>query len=155
MIDTTLEFYITQYSAKHWLELCKTHDKSRLIELNLTVGTMAFKSLQDSFEEEELFAGKLFVAENHSGVLGFIAYTPYEISWLYVNPSNFRQGVGTRLLKLALNDTLRPVEVSVLSNNEPAINLYQKCGFDIVKTQTGKLNGFENIEATGHIMVLR
>lgn len=147
---------IRKYQPKDWDEIATIHDRARLDELRASVGVEAFLSLAATAEDEELFAGEVWVAEDNDLVVGFVAIDKEmtEITWLYVLSDRYRQGIGRKLLRHAIANCRSTVFVSVLSGNDAALNLYQSEGFKIVETKTGKLNGNEGFSATGHILQL-
>ncbi len=147
---------LRQYQPKDWNAIATIHDRARLDELKASVGVEAFLSLAETAENEELFEGEVWVACDDDIVVGFVAVDSEMtwISWLYVLPDRYRQGIGRRLLKQAINNCGSIVYTSVLSGNDAALNLYQSEGFKIIETKTGKLNGNESFSATGHILQL-
>ena len=136
-----------------WDNICKIHDKARILELEESAPKEAFVSLQNCYKEEKLFDSIILVAEKDNELVGFIAFTNEEITWLYIDPKFFRKGYGKKLLSFALSKILRPVKVTVLINNSRAINLYKRLGFTIDKKQQGKIP-LTNIEVTSLRMVL-
>ena len=147
---------LRKYQPRDWDAIATIHDLARLDELSASVGVEAFLSLEQTAENEELFAGDVWVAEDKNLVVGFVAIDNEMtwITWLYVLPDRYRQGIGRRLLRQAIANCKDIVYVSVLSGNDAALNLYQSQGFKIVETKTGKLSGNENFSATGHILQL-
>lgn len=103
-----------------------------------------------------MFEGEIWVADDNDLVVGFVAIDNEMtwITWLYVLPDRYRQGIGRRLLRQAIANCKSVVYVSVLSGNDVALSLYQSEGFKIVETKTGKLNGNESFPATGHTLRL-
>ena len=136
-----------------WDNICKIHDKARILELEESAPKEAFVSLQNCYKEEKLFDSIILVAEKDNELVGFIAFTNEEITWLYIDPKFFRKGYGKKLLSFALSKILRPVKVTVLINNIRAINLYKGLGFTIDRKQQGKIP-LTNIEVTSLRMVL-
>ncbi|VEP13987.1 Acetyltransferase, GNAT family [Hyella patelloides LEGE 07179] len=153
---------IRKYQPRDWDAIATIHDRARLDELSASVGVEAFLSLAETAENEELFEGEVWVAEDNDLVVGFVAIDSEMtwITWLYVLPDRYRQGIGRRLLRQAIAQCQACpiancnsiVYVSVLSGNDAALNLYQSEGFKIVETKTGKLAGNESFSATGHIL---
>lgn len=92
--------------------------------------------------------GRAFVAEENGAVTGVCALSPYrshrrrhcgEIS-VMVDADYQNRGVGKALMKKALAEAddvlkLRRLELSVLVENEPAVSLYRKLGFQIEATK--------------------
>lgn len=76
------------------------------------------------------------------------------MTWLYVSPDHYRQGIGRILLRQAINRCGKTLHTSVLSGNDAALRLYLSEGFKIIETKTGKLNGNESFSATGYILKL-
>ncbi len=54
---------IRLYDPRDWQAVQDVHDAARLIELTLSVGAHAFRSLSEIYVEEELFDSQLWVAE--------------------------------------------------------------------------------------------
>ena len=144
---------IREYQARDWDAIAAIHDRARLDELRVSVGVEAFLSLARTYEEEELFAGEVWVACQDNRVVGFIAFADDEITWLYVSPEYYRRGIGRKLLQHGLARCGDRVQTSVLSGNDSALNLYLQEGFKIVETKTGQLNGNEKFAAAGYILL--
>ncbi len=143
---------IRKYHSDDWERLCEIHDKARKDELEGSVDLDAFKTLEDTFENEGLFDGEVFVAEFEGEVNGFISFEKSEITWLYVDPKNYGKGLGSLLLKTSLSHCDKKVEVEVLHNNARSIAFYEKHGFRIVKKMEGVLEGNEKYKATAYLM---
>ncbi|MEO1340382.1 MAG: GNAT family N-acetyltransferase [Cyanobacteria bacterium J06635_13] len=145
---------LRKYQPKDWDAIATIHDRARLDELKASVGVEAFLSLAATAEDEELFAGEVWVAQDNNLVVGFVAIDSEMtwITWLYVLPDCYRQGIGRKLLRHAISNCKSTVYVSVLSGNDAALNLYQSEGFKIVETKTGKLSGNESFSATGYVL---
>lgn len=142
------------YNSEDWDAISVIHDRARLDELRASVGIAAFLSLAATAENEGLFEGEVWVACENETVVGFIAFADDEVTWLYVSPDHYRQGVGRSLLRHAIARCGTIVSTSVLSGNVAALQLYLSEGFRILETKTGKLNGNESFPATGHILEL-
>jgi ribosomal protein S18 acetylase RimI-like enzyme len=145
---------LRKYNSEDWDAIADIHDRARLDELRASVGVEAFLSLAATFENEELFEGEVWVACDDETVVGFIAFADDYVTWLYVSPDCYRQGIGKRLLRQAIDRCGKTVSTSVLSGNDAALHLYLREGFKIIETKTGKLNGNESFPATGHILEL-
>jgi len=143
---------IRKYEASDWERLCKIHDAARMDELRGSVDLAAFLTLEQTAENEGLFDDQLYVAVLQNEVLGFVAFSPNEINWLYVDPNHYKKGIGYALLNFALEHCEDSVEVSVLSGNVPAIQLYRKMGFKTIEKKKGKLVGNEAFDAEGLIL---
>ena len=143
---------IRPYAATDWDEISRIHDLARLDELRCSVGVEAFLTLAQTAEGEGLFDGHLRVAEVDGAVAGFVAFDDDEVTWLYVDPRRYRQGVGRALLRHAIDAAGSRVEVTVLDGNTAALTLYASEGFTLTETRTGPLVGNEAFTATGHIL---
>lgn len=150
---TRPEIRIRPYVDTDWNRLCVVHDSARLDELKLTVGTDAFLALEQTYEDERLFAGQLIVAELENNlVVGFAAWLPDELTWLYVEPSHYRKGIGRRLLRHVFSYSAEKLTTEVLEGNVPALKLYLSQGFEVTRRIEGKLEGNEAFAATGLVL---
>ncbi len=140
------------YQDQDWKAICHIHDRARIDELTGSVSLDAFLSLEQAYETEGLFDGEVYVACDNEEVLGFVAYTDDELTWLYVDPAHYRKGIGRELLRFAVNSAGPIVECEVLTGNKAALALYLSEGFVIKKTVMGSLEGNETYPAEGHIL---
>lgn len=145
---------IRPYKDTDWKRLCDIHDSARIDELRGSVDLGAFLDLETTAEGEGLFDGELWVAEEADKVLGFVAFVPDEITWLYIDPKHYRKGIGKALLEFAIQGCGATITVEVLSGNTPAIELYHQLGFEIIEKRKGQLTGNETFDAEGYIMKL-
>lgn len=141
---------IRPYSPADWPRLCEIHDAARMDELRASAGTAAFLTLQETAENEGLFDARLDVLELDGAVVGFVAFSEDELTWLYVDPRRYRQGIGRALLRHALAHAGPRVRAEVLEGNEPALRLYLAEGFHIVERVEGRLEGNESFAAIGY-----
>lgn len=144
-----MNLFIRPYQAADWQRLCHIHDRARLDELRGSVDLAAFLPLADTAEAEGLFNGPVWVACRMDEVVGFVAVADDEITWLYVDPDSYGQGIGRHLLHYAIARCGAVVTTEAFAGNIRAISLYRSAGFEIVETRTGKLNGNEQFTATG------
>jgi ribosomal protein S18 acetylase RimI-like enzyme len=146
---------IRRYRQDDWAAICRIHDTARLDELRSSVGVEAFLTLADTYENEDLFSNPVWVAELDGSVAGFIAASPSEITWIYVDPALYRRGVARALMTEVLIHAGERVELEVLDGNTAAWSFYESLGFVWESSTTGKLTGNERFEATGHTLVWR
>lgn len=85
--------------------------------------------------------GKIFdVAVDGEGVVGFVTAAPkktsprvFGLSWLYVLPGRWNEGIGTRLLTRTEQTIERRggerIRLGVLAGNERAIRFYETAGY--------------------------
>jgi ribosomal protein S18 acetylase RimI-like enzyme len=174
---------VREYDAGDWDALRRIHDAARLDELRDAavfratpdelastwagpidgdlsagrerVGLDAYLALEQTYENEELFADRVWVAEHEDAVAGFIAAgfdgDASEITWLYVDPSLRHRGIARALVEHVLSLTTKRCELEVLEGNA-ARAFYERLGFAWVSTSTGKLAGNESFRAVGHVM---
>lgn len=143
---------IRPYRTADWPQICQVHDAARKFELAASGLSDAFLTLEETGDAEGLFEATLLVAERDGAVVGFAGFTDDEITWLYVAPSCYRQGIGRALIEAILRESGRPLSLDVLAGNSAALALYQAAGFRIVDTISGKLAGNERFPATAHVL---
>lgn len=143
---------IRRYQPSDWPDIAEVHDAARLDELRASVGVDAFLSLAQTAESEGLFEGELWVAQRDSKVIGFVAFTPEELTWLYVAPAQYRQGVGRSLLAHALSRCAAVFSTEVLAGNDAALGLYLASGFRIARRVDGRLTGNDAFAASGDVL---
>ncbi len=143
---------IRPYQSADWQAICQVHDAARKFELEASGLADAFLTLEQTGEEEGLFDATLLVAEVDGVVAGFAGYTEDEVTWLYVDPARFRQGIGRALIDAVLGEAGRPLSLDVLTGNTAALALYQSAGFRVVETISGKLAGNEQFAASAHVL---
>jgi ribosomal protein S18 acetylase RimI-like enzyme len=99
-----------------------------------------------------LFDGEVIVAELEGQVCGFVAYASGELTWLYVDPSRYKHGIGRQLLRQAIEASGGSMSTEVLVGNEPALALYLSEGFKIQRRVDGKLTGNDSFAASGYVL---
>ena len=144
---------VRPYENNDWDAICRIHDAARLDELRASVGLDAFLNLADTYEAEDLFGNPVWVAELDGAVAGFIAASPTEITWIYVDPALYRRGVARALMSEVFSHAEDRVELEVLDGNDAAQAFYESLGFVWESSTTGKLTGNEAFQATGHTLV--
>jgi GNAT superfamily N-acetyltransferase len=79
-----------------------------------------------------LAAVQLFCLRDETGITGFLGLTHDNIEMLFVRPDCFGKGVGTKLLRFAVNgNRIRKVDVN--EQNPKALRFYQRMGFVIAR----------------------
>ena len=147
-----LAMHIRPYQTQDWQDICRVHDAARKFELEASGLADAFLPLEETGEAEGLFEATLLVAEIDGAVAGFAGYTDDEVTWLYVDPARFRQGIGRALVEAVLRAAGKPLALDVLTGNTAALALYLSAGFTIVETISGKLAGNEQFAASAHVL---
>lgn len=143
---------IRPYRPDDWPRLCAIHDAARRDELAASGLMDAYLTLAQTAENEGLFAGEVFVCEAAGEVQGFVAFNDDELTWLYVDPAAYGQGIGRRLLRHAVAARGGTLGTEVLLGNERALALYRSEGFRVVRRADGKLAGNEGFAASGWVL---
>lgn len=146
---------IRPYAPEDWEEIRRIHDAARMLELRASVGEAAFLGLEETAESEGLFDGALEVIEHEGRVRGFVAYTPTDLTWLYVDPEVHGRGLGRRMLQHAILMSEPVFRTEVLEGNEQALRLYLSEGFEVTARKSGRLEGNEGFAATGLLLERR
>jgi ribosomal protein S18 acetylase RimI-like enzyme len=76
---------------------------------------------------------EVIVATDSGNVIGYMVLSNNRIKSLFISPNYQGGGVGSRLIKYAQQSANQYLELSVLSNNQPAIEFYKKHGFAIIE----------------------
>ena len=115
----------------------------------------AFLPLEIAAQKEGLFEYEILVAEQDEAVLGFAAHNHEELTWLYVDPSCYRMGIGSLLAKAVL--ALHPdgICIEVLHGNNAALDFYRSIGFVETQVVSGRMPGNEQYPVTVHCLDYR
>ena len=141
---------IRPYEDRDWPRICTIHDVARMEELRLAGLEEAFLPLEIAAVRENLFDYTVLVCENDNEILGFAAYEPGELAWLYVHPEFQRMGVGTALIGNIMPQLKTDACVEVLKENKPARCLYRKLGFTEEELLTGRMPGNERFSVAAY-----
>lgn len=149
-LDLTLgsKMNIRPYEAKDWDRVCDLHDAARRDELVAAGLADAYLTLAETAKNEGFLEYEIRLAEVNGKVLGFVAFTQEELAWLYVDPAAYRSGVGTSLIRAALEETMSPLTAQVLLGNNAALATYRKAGFEIVGEASGRMPGNEGFQVS-------
>ena len=147
---------IRKYCPSDWDAIQWIHDASRQNELKLAGLESAFLPLEVAAEREGLFNYPgIFVAEEEGIVVGFVACTEDELTWLYVDPAYTRRGIGRKLTEYALQQFPGIRYIEALVGNEPARALYESFGFELTGTESGKMPGNEEFSVKVYLLERR
>lgn len=139
-----MDITIRPYAPEDWPALQEIHDPARRQELHLSGLDGAFLPLSIAAEREDLFGYSVFVACLEGAAVGFVAFTPEELAWLYVRREQQRRGIGRALAEFALaHMNAGEKTVEVLFGNDPARRLYRSLGFTRETVLTGVMPGNE------------
>lgn len=139
---------VRPYTSKDWDRVCEIHDAARRDELAAAGLADAYLTLAQTAENEGFHDYEIRVAVVQGNVVGFVAFSPDELAWLYVDPTAYRSGVGTVLIRAALAETKAPLTAEVLDGNNAAIAAYCKAGFKIVGHAQGRMLGNERFRVS-------
>ncbi len=143
---------IRGYRTDDWHRLCAIHDQARMDELRQADLIEAFLPLDVAAEREGLFDHEVLVAEAEGTPVGFVAYSPPELAWLYVAPGCYRKGIGAGLVRAALDACPTGLSVEVLAGNDAALNFYKSLGFVESGLATGAMPGNEKYAVSVHCL---
>jgi len=128
---------LSNYNLNQATVIHELQQRAYQYEANL-IGVTTFpplsRTVDDVLNSTDMFYGGTI---NHK-IVGLIVLEPNTnyllISSLVVDPAYHRQGIGLTLVEYVLQcygDTT--IEVGTATNNVPAIQLYERCGFQIIK----------------------
>lgn len=129
------------------LRQINTKDIEKIVSLEIDTlsSTLGFETLNELISNP-LLGG--VVIEEDDNILGYVSYSYdgeiLEIYNLCVNKEYQRKGLGLKLMNY-LFDTLKP-KTSILEVNEtnhPAISLYTKLGYKLLRKRKGYYNGID------------
>jgi ribosomal protein S18 acetylase RimI-like enzyme len=136
-------FTIRAYQDNDWLAVCAVHDRARPDELRGSCDARAFVPLAEEPDDAaSLQRSRKFVACVGEQVVGFVGIDATYVSWLYVDPVFYRQGIGRRLLRLALQRIGPQAWTVALAGNLAARRLYESEGFRVIRTYEGTNAGY-------------
>lgn len=134
---------IRAYQDDDWLAVCAVHDRARPDELGGSCDPRAFVPLAEEPDDTASFQRSLkFVACVGEQVVGFVGVDATYVSWLYVDPVFYRQGIGRRLLRLAMERIGPQAWTVALAGNLAARRLYESEGFQAIRTYEGTNAGY-------------
>ncbi|MEB3280643.1 MAG: GNAT family N-acetyltransferase [Lyngbya sp.] len=121
---------IRPYSKTDWEAVCQVHDRAQPGEFaGVSVPLGLTPLAQNPYLNKIFHPCQKFVACDGEKVVGFVAISKNHITLLYVDPDYQNQGVGKRLLRLALNIIGSPAWTVVIAANHRARHFYAKAGF--------------------------
>ena len=82
---------------------------------------------------------QVWVAERNGDIIGMCAFRPGWLDHLYVHPAHQRGGVGSALLRKAIDEN-EALQLWVFQTNEKAIRFYERHGFTLARVTDGLEN---------------
>lgn len=124
---------ILDYSSEYGPELVQMWRDS----FEQAVGVIDHHSLEDqlrALEEKILPENRVrVVIEEHTGkVIGFLASNSQTISQLYIHVDYKNQGIGSRLVNIAKDDSNGSLRLFTFECNKRAQRFYERHGFRVV-----------------------
>lgn len=117
------------FNESDWNAVCTIHNRARPDELKGSCDPRAFIPIEEDPEVEDLKRSRKFVACLGDKVVGFVAIDENYVSFLYVDPDVYGQGIGRKLLQIATETIGEGAWTIVLDGNHRAIALYESEGF--------------------------
>lgn len=134
---------IRAYCDADWPAVCAVHDRARPDELRGSCDPRAFVPLAADQEDAADFQrSRKFVACLADQIVGFVGVDGTYLSWLYVDPAYYGQGIGRQLLRWGVDLMGPQAWTVVLMGNTRARRLYEKEGFRVVRTSEGFNAGY-------------
>ncbi len=119
------------------------------LECIYNLGNNYDSKFKDKYNLEAYLDNKIYVMnldESDGIITGFIIGTimqeAVEILLIYVDENYRHQGIGKALLQ-SVEDGAKEIILEVSKNNEVALNLYNKSGYQIIATRQGYYNGID------------
>lgn len=93
--------------------------------------------------------GKILILEENNEVIGYLYYSDIyeraEINQIEIDSIHRNCGNGTKLMDYFINLVDKDISLEVRENNDPAIKLYKKYGFEEVAVRKGYYNGIDGL----------
>ncbi len=140
---------IRAFDPDDWPDVCQVYSLAALQELEISgANPKAFRPMSEEEDLEKFLARNTsLVACLENRIVGFVAWREGGfLPWLYVDPKHQGQGVGTQLLRDAMDSIGPEAWTLAKAGNNPAISLYLKHGMEIVMTRDAENWGFSHPE---------
>ncbi|MBS0017008.1 MAG: GNAT family N-acetyltransferase [Arthrospira sp. SH-MAG29] len=139
----TSQITIRPYRDRDWEEVCQVHDRAGPAEFAGSCDLRGMRPLSENPYIARIFPlCRKFVACDGKKVIGIMAIYQGYIILLYIDPDYQHQGIGCRLLRLAINLIGSPAWTIVMAGNQNAIRFYEKAGFVKVETFENTVSGY-------------
>ena len=90
---------------------------------------------------------EVWVAEDDGGVVGFVGFGDAWVRHLWVEPDHQNRGIGTSLLRIAVERCPDGFDLWVYQRNTGARRLYERLGFRLIELTNGERNKEHEPEA--------
>lgn len=105
---------------------------------------MPWLAIPHTLDEDEMWVARILlpkhtvtVAELHGELVGVLATSPGWVDQLYVRPSEQGRGIGSALLRLAMEAMPASLELWTFRRNERARRFYERHGFTAIRRTNG------------------
>ncbi|MBE9142614.1 GNAT family N-acetyltransferase [Planktothrix mougeotii] len=134
---------IRPYLDQDWPLICRVHDRAQPAEFLGSCDLRAMTPLAHNPNGNQIcYVYDKFVACKGKTIVGFVAIDRNCIALLYIDPDYQNQGIGKRLLNLALKLIGSPAYTIVMAGNQRAIAFYQKAGFQEIGSFKSHVSGY-------------
>lgn len=134
---------IRPYLDQDWPLICRVHDRAQPAEFFGSCDLRAMTPLAHNPNANQIcYIYDKFVACKGKTIVGFVAIDRNCIALLYIDPDYQNQGIGKRLLNLALKLIGSPAYTIVMAGNQRAIAFYQKAGFQEIGSFKSHVSGY-------------
>jgi ribosomal protein S18 acetylase RimI-like enzyme len=131
------------YCNTNWPPVCAVHDRARPDELRSSCDPRAFvPRAEEQDDAESMQRSHKVVACLGEQIVGVVGIDGTSLSWLYVDPAYYGQGIGRRLLRLGIKRIGPQAWTVVLAGNTRARRLYESEGFQIVQAYESANAGY-------------
>ena len=133
---------IRAYRKTDWGQVSAIYDLAKPDEMRGIVDAQAITPLaQDSQMLRYFSDSELWVYEENGAVIGFIGRKKDVVSWLFVHPDHRRKGIARSLLNELIRIHQGPLKLNLVKSNQPALTLYESCGFEVFEEFEGNMYG--------------
>ena len=120
-------FEIVKYTDKYRDQLLLVWENSVLATHHF-LKPADFQAIKEIVKSIDFNAFEVYCLVLNTEVVGFLGVAEQKVEMLYLSPSSFGEGLGTRLMNFALQE-LGVNKVDVNEQNPKAVAFYQKFGF--------------------------
>lgn len=121
-------FDINPYTDIYRQQVLTVWEKS-VIATHDFLSSTDFKEIKELVNDINFSDFQVFCLTKKELVLGFIGVADKKVEMLFIDPKYFGQGLGYKLLSLAVKE-LNADKVDVNEQNTKALKFYQKFGFE-------------------------
>jgi ribosomal protein S18 acetylase RimI-like enzyme len=133
---------IRAYRETDWAQVSAIYDLAKPDEMRGLVDVQSITPLAQDGQMLRYFSdSEIWVYEENGYVLGFIGRKKDVISWLFVHPDHRRKGIARSLLNELIRIHQGTLRLNLAKTNQPAMALYESCGFDAFEHFEGSMYG--------------